>query len=49
MWLGKTGLKVSRIGMGGIPIQRPPEEEAIRVVQRALDLGINFIDTSRRE
>lgn len=46
MRLGKTGLKVSRIGMGGIPIQRPPEEEAIRVVQRALDLGINFIDTS---
>jgi len=46
MRLGKTGLKVSRVGIGGIPIQRPPEEEAIRVVQRALDLGINFIDTS---
>jgi len=46
MKLGKTGLEVSRIGFGGIPIQRPPEDEAIRVVQRALDLGINFIDTS---
>ena len=44
--LGKTGLKVSRIGIGGIPITRPTKEEAIRVIQRALDLGINFIDTS---
>lgn len=45
--LGKTGLEVSRIGMGGIPLIRPTEAEAIRVIQRALDLGVNFIDTSR--
>lgn len=44
--LGKTGLEVSRVGMGGIPIQRSPFDEAITVVQRALDLGVNFIDTS---
>jgi predicted aldo/keto reductase-like oxidoreductase len=44
--LGKTGLRVSRIGMGGIPIQRPTEEEAIKVIQHALDLGITFIDTA---
>lgn len=44
--LGKTGLTVSRVGIGGIPIQRPTLEEAIRIVNRALDLGINFIDTS---
>ena len=44
--LGKTELKVSRVGIGGIPIQRPPEKEAIRVIRRALDLGINFIDTA---
>ena len=44
--LGKTGLEVSRVGMGGIPIQRPPLNEAVRVMQRALDLGVNFIDTS---
>jgi predicted aldo/keto reductase-like oxidoreductase len=44
--LGKTGLEVSRIGMGGIPITRPPEDEAIKVIQRALDLGVNFIDTA---
>ncbi len=46
MILGKTGLEVSRVGFGGIPIQRPPENEAVRVVQRAVQLGINFFDTS---
>ncbi len=44
--LGKTGLEVSRIGMGGIPILRPTEDKAIKVIQRALDLGVNFIDTA---
>ena len=44
--LGKTGLMVSRVGMGGIPIQRPTEEDAIKIVHRALELGINFIDTA---
>jgi len=44
--LGRTGLEVSRVGMGGIPIQRPPLEEAVRVINHALDGGINFIDTS---
>ncbi len=46
MRLGKTGLEVSRVGMGGIPLTRPTETEAIKVVQRALDLGVNFIDTA---
>ena len=45
--LGKTSLEVSRIGIGGIPIQRPSHDEAVKVIQRALDLGINFIDTAR--
>lgn len=44
--LGKSGLIVSRVGMGGIPLQRPPEAEAIRLVQSVLDLGVNWIDTS---
>ncbi|MFX0183198.1 MAG: aldo/keto reductase [Candidatus Hodarchaeota archaeon] len=44
--LGKTNLSVSRIGIGGIPIQRPTEEKAIKVLQRCFDLGINYIDTS---
>jgi predicted aldo/keto reductase-like oxidoreductase len=39
-------LQVSRIGFGGIPIQRLSEPEAIRVVQRCLALGITFLDTA---
>ncbi len=44
--LGKTGLRVSRVGFGGIPIQRLSEGEAIRVVERCLDLGVTFLDTA---
>lgn len=44
--LGKTGLKVSIVGFGGIPIQRLTEDEAIKVVQRCLDLGVTFLDTA---
>jgi aryl-alcohol dehydrogenase-like predicted oxidoreductase len=44
--LGQTGLEVSRVGMGGIPILRPTEDEAIKVIRRALDLEVNFIDTA---
>ena len=44
--LGKTGLNVSRVGIGGIPIQRPSEDVAQMVIQKAIDLGVNFIDTS---
>ena len=44
--LGRTNLMVSRIGFGGIPIQRCTEAEAIGVVQRCLDHGITYIDTA---
>jgi len=44
--LGKTGMMVSRIGFGGIPIQRIYEDEAIATVRRSLALGINYIDTA---
>src|SRR4030042_191822 len=36
--LGKTGIKIKRIGFGGIPIQRISEEEAITVVRGWIDL-----------
>jgi len=44
--LGKTNLMVSEVGFGGIPIQRPTEQEAIRVIRRCLDLGVDFLDTA---
>lgn len=44
--LAKTGLRVSPIGFGGIPIQRLSEEEAVAVVRGCLDLGVTFIDTA---
>ena len=44
--LGKTGLEVSRVGFGSIPIQRLTEDEAVKVVQRCLDLGVTLLDTA---
>ena len=44
--LGKTDMMVSKLGIGGIPIQRASEGEAVAVVRRCLELGINFIDTA---
>ncbi|NLA26733.1 MAG: aldo/keto reductase [Firmicutes bacterium] len=45
--LGKTGLQVSEIGFGGIPLQRIPPDEAVTVVREAFRLGINFFDSAR--
>jgi aryl-alcohol dehydrogenase-like predicted oxidoreductase len=48
--LGKTGLSVSRVGLGGAGLGHAwgetTDAECIRTVRRALDLGINFFDTS---
>lgn len=45
--LGKTNLKVSVIGFGGIPIQRIGFDESKRVIDACFDNGINFFDTAR--
>jgi predicted aldo/keto reductase-like oxidoreductase len=43
--LGRTGEKVSAIGLGGYHIGIPREEqEAIRIIRRAIDRGITFMD-----
>jgi len=44
--LGRTNLVVSKLGFGSIPIQRVPEEEAVAVVRKCLELGITFFDTA---
>lgn len=44
--LGKTGLAVSRLGVGLSEIRGHDEAEVAQVLNRALDAGINFLDTS---
>lgn len=45
--LGKTGLQVSRIGLGGIPIQRIDAEGTKELLHKLADRGVNYIDTAR--
>ena len=45
--LGKTGLKISRLGFGGIPIQRVDAEQTKALIHLAREKGINYIDTAR--
>lgn len=44
--LGRTGLMVTRVSMGCIPIQRITKDEAVALLHRAFDYGINFYDTA---
>lgn len=45
--LGKTGLTISRMGFGGIPIQKV-DAPAVRTLMQALsEQGVNYIDTAR--
>ena len=45
--LGHTGLHVCRIGFGGIPIQRLPAEQSDRLLEHAIERGIQFFDSAR--
>jgi len=45
--LGRTELQVSRIGFGGMTIPSVDEKQAAATIHKALDLGVNFIDTAR--
>src|SRR3954452_15113486 len=42
--LGRTGARVSIVGLGGYHLGIPGEAEAVRMVRRALDHGLNFLD-----
>lgn len=45
--LGKSGLKVSPLCLGTDNFANPtPEDECARMIEAALDAGLNFIDTS---
>ena len=45
--LGSTGLTVSRLGFGGIPIQRIDQPGTRALLQAASAAGVNYIDTAR--
>lgn len=51
--LGRSGLKVSRIALGAFSFGDPawqswvlPEEQSRPIIRRAIELGVNFIDTA---
>ena len=45
--LGKTGLKISRMGFGGIPIQRIDADGTKKLMKMLVEKGLNYIDTAR--
>jgi aryl-alcohol dehydrogenase-like predicted oxidoreductase len=45
--LGRTGLMVTKPAFGVLPLQRTEMNEAVRILRKAYDYGINFYDTAR--
>ena len=45
--LGKTGLKISRMGFGGIPIQKIDAQGTRELMRKLREAGVNYIDTAR--
>ncbi len=49
--LGRTGIKVSPYALGAMMfggIANPDHDDCIRIIHKALDSGINFVDTADR-
>ena len=48
--LGRTGLKVTRLGLGGAPLGNSPpilsDTEAVETVRQAVSLGMRYVDTA---
>jgi aryl-alcohol dehydrogenase-like predicted oxidoreductase len=45
--LGKTGVRVSRVGIGGAHLGvQSDEQESVRIIRTALDRGVTFLDNS---
>ena len=44
--LGKSGLNISIIGLGAMSLPDKDELKATRIIHRAMELGINYIDTA---
>lgn len=44
--LGKTGMRISRLTLGGYHMRVRGEENGIRVIHRAIDLGVTMFDSA---
>ena len=54
--IGRTGLRVSRLGLGGVALSGAPpatdpqrstsEDEGVALIRRSLDLGLTYLDTA---
>jgi uncharacterized protein len=44
--LGKTGLKISRYTVGGYHMRVRGQEEGVRIIRRAMELGVNMFDSA---
>lgn len=44
--LGRTGFKATRLGIGDLADRRVPKAECVATVHRAMDAGLNLIDTA---
>jgi len=44
--LGRTGVKLSVIGLGGVTVMGMPQADANRLVHEAIDRGINYVDVA---
>lgn len=45
--LGRTNIVVSKNGFGALPVQRVSKEEAVHLLRKAYEGGINYFDTAR--
>ena len=45
--LGSTGLRISRLGFGGIPIQKVDAQVTRALMEELVAHGVNYIDTAR--
>ena len=45
--LGKTGITTNKNAFGALPVQRVNDEEAVKLLRKAYENGMNFFDTAR--
>ena len=45
--IGNTGIEVNKNGFGALPIQRRSTEDAVKILRKAYDNGIDYYDTAR--